>query len=186
MARGQLRLLGAHVVLSTCATRGALDRDKFNEVLGGTLQLVRREYERVRVFSELTDALWREGDRANARLVERYWQPLAGAHSAKLMCGCPIDSLEGKAYDGSLQTLCAAHTQVRPAFDEASFEQAVNGAVEEVLDAQLVRMLLALSSAHRPPVQMPAGQAVLFWLKDHMPRTAERVMSRARARWSEH
>jgi hypothetical protein len=32
---------------------------------------------------------------------------------------------------------------------------------------------------------MPPGQAILFWLKDNMPRTAEKVMSRARARWSE-
>jgi len=186
MARGQLRLLGAHVVLSSCATRGAVDRGKFNELVGGALQLLRREYQSVRIFSELTDALWREGDRANARLIEGFWQPLAGAHSADLMCACSIDSLEGQAYDGgSLQALCAAHTHVRPAFDEAAFEQAVSGAVEEVLDAPLVRMLLALSSAHRPPVQMPPGQAVLFWLKDHMPRTAERVMSRARARWNE-
>ena len=186
MTRGQLRLLGAHVVLTTCATRGVADHAKFNEIVGGAVKLARTRFERVRVFSELTDALWREGDRANARLIERYWQPLSGAHSLKLMCACPIDSLEGQAYDGSLQTLCAAHTQVRPAFDEESFEQAVSGAIEEVLDAQLARMLLALSCAHRPPVQMPSGQAALFWLKDHMPRTAERVMSRARARWSEH
>ena len=33
---------------------------------------------------------------------------------------------------------------------------------------------------------LPPGQAMLFWLKDHMPRTAEKVLSRARARWSEH
>jgi hypothetical protein len=75
---------------------------------------------------------------------------------------------------------------VRPAFDEEAFEQAVSGAVAEVLDTQLARMLQTLSSAHRPAAQMPPGQAILFWLKDHMPRTAERVMSRARARWSEH
>src|SRR5258706_4284977 len=186
MARGQLRLLGAHVVLSTCATRGAVDRGKFNEVVGGALQLLRREYESVRVFSELTDALWREGDRANARLIERFWQPLAGAHSADLMCGCSIDSLEGQAYNsGSLQALCAAHTHVRPAFDEAAFEQAVSGAVAGELDAQLVRMLLALSSAHPPPGQIPSAPAGPFWLKGHMPRTAGPGLSRARARPSE-
>src|SRR5260221_12229923 len=172
MARGQLRLLGAHVVLSTCATRGAVDRGKFNELVGGALQLMRREYESVRIFSELTDALWREGDRANARLIERFWQPLAGAHSADLMCGCSIDSLEGQAYNsGALQAHCAAHTHLRPAFDEAAFGEAVSGAGRQELDAQLARMLLTPSPPHRPPVQMPPGQAGPFWLKDHKSRT---------------
>jgi hypothetical protein len=41
-------------------------------------------------------------------------------------------------------------------------------------------MLQSLSSAQRPAAAMPAGQASLFWLKANMPRTADRVLSRAR------
>jgi hypothetical protein len=181
VVRGQLRLLGTHLLRTSLA-----HRQHFNEVTGSALSLARARYERVRVFSELTDALWREGDRANARVVERYWQPLLNVHDFKLLCACPIDSLEGQAYDGSLQALCAAHSHVHPAFDEAGFEDAVSGAVAEVLDTQQARMLQALAFAHRPSAHMPPGQAILFWLKDHMPRTAEKVLSRARARWSEH
>ena len=118
--------------------------------------------------------------------MERYWQPLLGVHDFRLLCACPIDSLEGRAYDGSLQALVGAHTHVHPAFDEAGFEDAVSGAVAEVLEPSLASMLHALSVAHRPAAHMPPGQAMLFWLKDNMPRTAERVLSRARARWSEH
>jgi hypothetical protein len=179
--RGQLRLLGTHVLRPSIA-----NRQHFNELVGGALSLARARFERVRVFSELTDALWREGDRANARVVERYWKPLLGVHDFNLLCACPIDSLEGRAYDGSLQALCEGHTHVHPAFDEAGFEDAVSGAIAEVLDSQLTRMLQALSNAHRPAAHMPPGQAMLFWLKDNMPRTAEKVLSRARARWSEH
>ena len=186
VVRGQLRLCGAHVVLANCTAKGAPDRAQFYELMSGVLRLARTRYERVRVFSELTDALWREGERANARVIERYWQPLLRAYSLTLLCACPIDSLESQAYDGSLQELCAAHTHVHPAFDEQGFEEAVSGAVAEVLDYQLARMLHTLSLAHRPATQMPPGQAILFWLKDHMPRTAEKVMTRARARWSEH
>src|SRR2546429_629807 len=102
---------------------------------------------------------------------------LLDALGFKLLCACPIDSLEGQAYDGSLQTLCAAHSHVHPAFDEEGFEEAVSGAVAEVLDTQQARMLQALSLAHRPAAQMPPGQALLFWLKANMPRTAEKVRS---------
>ena len=179
--RGQLRLLGAHLLRASLA-----HRQRFNELASSALSLARARFERVRVFSELTDTLWRDGDRVNAHLVERCWRPLLNVHDFKLLCACPIDSLEGQAYDGSLQTLCAAHSHVHPAFDEEGFEAAVSGAVAEVLDSQLARMLHALSLAHRPSAQMPPGQAILFWLKDHMPRTAEKVLRRARARWSEH
>jgi len=178
--RGQLRLFGLHVVLGV-----ASNRQRFNEVMNGILALARARHARVRVFSEMTDALWRSGGRASARRCEHYWQALLGVHEFQLLCACPIDSLEGDTYDGTLQALCAEHTHVRPAFDEAAFEDAVSAAVAEVLDVDQVRMLAALSSAHRLPAQMPPGQAMLFWLKDHMPRTAERVLSRARARWSE-
>jgi hypothetical protein len=58
----------------------------------------------------------------------------------------------------------------------------VSGAIREVLEPQLVGMLHALSAQHRPATQMPVGQAVMFWLRQHMPRTAEKVLARARAR----
>ena len=86
--------------------------------------------------------------------------------------------------DGSLQKLCEEHTHVHSAYDAAGFEEAVSGAVAEVLEPSLASMLHTISLAHRPSAQMRAGQAMLFWLKDNMPRTAEKVMSRARARWS--
>jgi len=185
-ARGQLKLYGTHVLLSNCTSGAGLDRQKLSRLLGSALELVRMRHERVRVFSELTDARWRDGDRASAAVIERVWKPLLGVHDFSLLCACPIDSLEGDTYDGTLQALCNAHTHVSPARDEAGFEDAVSGAVAEVLDSQLVRMLEALSAADRPSVQMPPGQAMLFWLTDHMPRTAEKVMRRARARWNEH
>src|SRR5258706_11921892 len=178
--RGQLRLFGLHVVLGV-----ASNRQRFNEVMNGILALARARHARVRVFSEMTDALWRSGGRASARRCEHYWQALLGVHEFQLLCACPIDSLEGDTYDGTLQALCSSHTHISPTRDEAGFEGAVTGAVAEVLDAQLVRMLEALSAADRPSTHMPPGQAMLFWLTEHMPRTAERVMRRARARWSE-
>lgn len=179
--RGQLRLLGTHLLRLSVA-----NRQHFNELVGSALSLARARFERVRVFSELTDVLWHDGDRANARLVERYWKPLLGVQDFKLLCACRMDSLEGRSYDGSLQVLCDAHTQVYPSFDAAGFEDAVSAAVSEVLDARLASMLHAMSVAHRPATHMPPAQAMLFWLKENMPRTAEKVLSRARARWSEH
>jgi hypothetical protein len=45
-------------------------------------------------------------------------------------------------------------------------------ASRKVLDEPLAGLLLSLAASHR----VPAGQAGLFWLKQNMPRTAEKVL----------
>jgi hypothetical protein len=180
--RGQLRLFGAKVILSSCMNRGVPDRFAFDAAIGGVLGLVRMRYPVVRVFAELTDLLWAEGRRGAAEALERFWNKLAESQSFSLLCACPLDSLDGRAYEGALQSLCALHTHLVPASDCNAFNEAVGGAIREVLEPQLVGMLHSLSAQHRPATQMPIGQAAILWLRQHMPRTAEKVLARARAR----
>ena len=68
--RGQLRLFGVQLVLATCFANGAPVRHKFGQVLGAAFGLARMRYERVRVVSELTDALWRAGQGGGACALE--------------------------------------------------------------------------------------------------------------------
>src|SRR5256885_16823653 len=112
--RGQLRLFGVQLVLATCFANGAPVRHKFGQVLGAAFGLARMRYERVRVVSELTDALWRAGQGGGACALERAWRPVLEVHDVNLFFACAIDSLEGRVYDGTLQALCAAHTHVHP------------------------------------------------------------------------
>jgi hypothetical protein len=181
--RGQLRLFGARVILSSCLGRSVPDRLAFNEAIGGILGLMRMRYPALRVFGELTDTLWAEGRREAAEALERFWNALLEAQPFSLLCACPLDALDGRAYEGgALQRVCALHTHLVPARDCNAFNEAVSSAIREVLEPQLVGMLHSLSAQHRPSTQMPIGQAVMLWLRQHMPRTAEKVLARARAR----
>src|SRR6185295_16384734 len=47
--RGQLRLFGSKVVLSSCMGRGEPERTAFNEALGGIFSLMRMRYPVLRV-----------------------------------------------------------------------------------------------------------------------------------------
>jgi hypothetical protein len=47
-------------------------------------------------------------------------------------------------------------------------------------------MVHALSAAQRPSIHLASGVALLFWLRQHMPRTAEKVLARSRERWPAH
>ncbi len=126
--------------------------------------------------------LWTGGEREAAGAIERFWNTLDDTQPLSLLCACPLDSLDGRAYEGALQTVCNQHTRLLPAGDSQALDEAVSSAIREVLEPQLHGMLHALSTQHRPATQMPQGQAVMFWLRQHMPRTAERVLARVRAR----
>ena len=180
--RGQLRLFGSRVILASCMSHGVPDRLLFNEAIGGILGLMRMRYPTLRVFAELTDLLWAEGRREAAETIERFWNALAEPQGLSLLCACPLDSLDGRAYEGALQRVCALHTHLVPARDCNAYNEAVSAAIREVLEPQLVGMLHSLSSQQRPVTHMPSGQVVMFWLRQHMPRTAEKVLARARAR----
>jgi hypothetical protein len=180
--RGQLRLFGSKIILSACMSHGVPDRLAFNDAIGGMLSPMRSRYPALRVFGGITDDLWAGGRREAASAIEDFWNTAAQSQSFSLLCACPLDSLDGRAYEGALQSVCRLHSHLIPASDCNAFNDAVSGAIREVLEPQLVGMLHALSSQHRPPTQMPAGQAVMFWLRQHMPRTAEKILARARAR----
>jgi MEDS: MEthanogen/methylotroph, DcmR Sensory domain len=182
VVRGQLRLFGAKVILASCMSHGVPDRLAFNEAIGGIFSVMRARYQQLRVIGELTDVLWRERRREAAEAIERFWNELRTEHNFSLLCACPLDSLDGRAYEGELQSVCALHTHLIPARDCDAFNEAVGSAIREVLDPQLVGMLHSLSSQERPGTQMPSGQMLMFWLRRHMPRTAEKVLARARAR----
>lgn len=182
VVRGQLRLFGAKVILASCMSHRVPDRLAFNEAISGIFNVMRARYQHLRVIGELTDLLWREGRREVAEAIERFWNALRAEQRFSLLCACPLDSLDGRAYEGELQSVCALHTHLVPARDCDAFNEAVGSAIREVLDPQLVGMLHSLSSQERPGTHMPSGQMLMFWLRQHMPRTAEKVLARARAR----
>lgn len=182
---GQLRRFSAKAILTSFMGPGPPDRLAFKKAIGGALALASMRFEQLRVFGEMTDILWRGGERESAFELERFWVELMRERPLSLLCACPLDSLSADAYDGALQGQCAVHTHLLPARDNAAFDAAVARAIAEVLEPQLVQMLSSLVAAHRPGTHMPAGQANLFWLAKHMPRTAEKVLSHAQ-RWRTH
>lgn len=55
-------------------------------------------------------------------------------------------------------------------------------AAKAILDQPLAQMLLRVAAKHRPYTEMPLGQAALIWLKQNLPRTADRVLDEVRLR----
>ena len=174
VAEGRLRLFGAHAILAAARP---------DDTLRAILRFSRTRSGGLRVVSELSDLLWRQGRQEAALAVERRWNAFARSEAFSLLCACGVDALEARAYEGALERLGALHTHLVPVEHCEAFDDAVGAAVAEVLEPRLLRMVHALSAAQRPAIHLPSGVALLFWLRQHMPRTAEKVLALSRTRW---
>lgn len=179
--RGQLRLLDCDEMLGKFMRDGMPEWPLFHQSVGSALAGLRLQYPTVRVYGEMVNVLWRAGRQNAALRLEEFWNELGTLQTFSLLCAYHMDNLDARAYGGPLECICNVHTHFIPARDYNRFNHAVSQASKQVLDQPLAQMLLSLSANHRPPTQMPLGQATLFWLKRNMPRTAEKVLAQIRA-----
>ena len=182
LARGQVVLLDAQETLGRFMRDGMPDWRSFHEIVGGAIAALRLEYPAVRAYGEMVDVLWREGRREAAMRLEEQWNELLRLQTFTLLCAYRMDALDSGSYGGPLESICGCHSHLIPARDYARFDEAVAQATRDALDESLAGMLLSLAAASRPGADMPLGQAMLLWLKRHMPLTAEKVLAGVRAR----
>jgi hypothetical protein len=178
---GQLRLLDAEETLAKFMASGMPQWKPFHELIGGLIAELRLQYPTVRAYGEMVDVLWQGGNREAAIRLEEYWNDLARLQTFSLFCAYRMDPLDSQLYGGPLESVCKVHSHLIPARDTPRFDAAVEAASRKVLDEPLAQMLLSLAANHQPLTRMPAGQATLFWLKQNMPRTAEKVLNELRA-----
>lgn len=179
---GQLVLLDAEETLARFMVNGMPAWTSFREVVGGVIAELRLHYPTVRAYGEMVDILWQAGNREAAIRLEEYWNELGKLQTFSLFCAYRLDPLDSGLYGGPLESVCKVHTHLVPSREWRGLEEAVKSASETVLDQPLADVLLALAENHRPGTLMPHAQATLFWLKQNMPRTADKVLSELRAR----
>ena len=179
-ASSQLRLLDAQETLDRFMVNGMPSWTAFRETVGGLIAEVRLEYRTVRGYGEMVDILWQAGNREAAIRLEEYWNELGKLQTFSLFCAYRLDPLDSQLYGGPLESVCKVHTHLVPSREWRGLEQAVQRASQKVLEQPLADVLLSLAENHRPATQMSNGQATLFWLKQNMPRTAEKVLSELR------
>ena len=181
MREGKLNVLDAERTLARFMANGMPQWLPFREAIGGLIAELRLRHPTVRAYGEMVDVLWQRGEREAALRLEQYWNELGQLQTFSLFCTYHMDPLDSAAYGGPLESVCKAHTHFIPSHDPERFDAAVQQVTRKVLDTPLAQILLTLAAKHRPATQMPAGQATLFWLKQNMPRTAEKVLSELRA-----
>ncbi len=176
-----VKFLDAETTLASFMVDGMPEWTAFHAALGGAIAEQRLQYPTVRAYGEMVDILWQRGDKKAAIRLEEFWNEIGRLQTFSLLCAYAMDPLRGDTY-GGLESVCRCHTHLIPARDYARLNDAVYEASKRVLDQPLAQMVLDLAASHRSATEMPLGQAALIWLKQNMPRTADRVLDDVRAR----
>jgi hypothetical protein len=170
-----LRLVDAQETLSRFMANGMPAWTSFHQVVGGVIADLRLQYAAVRAYGEMVDILWQEGNRDAAIRLEEFWNELGKLQTFSLFCAYQLSHLD--AHD----EICRVHTHLVPSREHVGFDEEVKMVSRKILDQPLADVLLSLAENHRPPTQMSSGHATLFWLRQNMPRTAEKILSELRA-----
>jgi len=179
--RGQVASYDADETLAGLMRDGMPGESPFRQLVGNVVSEMRERYPRIRVFGEMVDILWRDNRRDAAVELEKLWSGLNRTAPFARLCGYRVDPMDRAVYGGPFEALCNSHTHLIPARDYRRFDDAVNQASREVLDGSSMRMLQSLARRHKPLADMPTGQTIIHWLSLNMPRTADRILARARA-----
>jgi hypothetical protein len=179
LERGQLVFFDVEKMLSKFMIGGMPDWDCFKRSVGGVLDRMEARYPAVRVHGEMVNVLWQKGRLDAAIALEDHWNELGRSHRFSLFCVYLMDNLEKKTYEGPLQGICRTHSHIIPTRDYPRFEEAVNQAVRQALGPSFPDTLRVLATDST--IQMPDGQAMLLWLRQNIPYTADKVLSCVRS-----
>ena len=114
-----LVLLDAEETLSTFMTDGKPNARKFTDEMCQVIGRVCRGRTNctVRIFGQMVDVLWQQGERDAAIRLEVLWNQLAQTEAFSLFCGYAIGSFYK---DAGLKDICAQHSHIVSADGKAT------------------------------------------------------------------
>lgn len=179
---GQLTLLDADDTLPKFMAGNDPDGRIFKPLAKQTIAKARAggKYPRVRWWGEMVNVLYVEGNRHGSHRLEEFFDEVAHEESIAIFCSFLMDKFDPEIYLEAFGNVCCTHSHVIPAADYAHHRIIVNRAVAEVIGEIKGSLLQSLVSWKGQGAQMPSSQALLLWIRDHLPARFPAVLARAR------
>src|SRR6266704_1374667 len=116
-AAGRLTVLDARATLDAFMVAGMPQWEPFRSLVGGTIDrcLAACERKRVRLYGEMVDVLWRDGNPQAAIRLEELWNDLGRARPFSLLCAYVMGNFFKEAHGEPFARICNAHDHVVPA-----------------------------------------------------------------------
>lgn len=181
----QLILFDADDLLSRFMTDGQPDEAKFQATVGDILEESGGSFRGLRLYGEMVDVLWREGNVTAALRLEHLWHQLLHRQDLPLLCAYRIDILDRTFRESSFQSVLAIHSHLVPVGSGDELELSVNRAMEEVLGREKVETLRPLmAAAHYPRVTLCRAESAVIWVSRALPEYRDEILARARLHYT--
>ena len=112
----QLCMVDAHGLLAAIMEQGMPDVERFNAAFDGILQTVARKASAagVRVYGEMVDLLWKDGNYKAAIRLEEIWNERASSNEFFLLCAYALRGFPAAEDTSAIAEICRQHTRVTP------------------------------------------------------------------------
>jgi hypothetical protein len=111
-AEGKFLSLDAAATMALFMRDGHIDRDGFNEVIGGIVRAAAGSSRRVRAYGEMVALLWEAGDVLGAIELETLWHELGREVSFALFCSYPASAVSHPEHAEAVDQVCHLHSAV--------------------------------------------------------------------------
>jgi hypothetical protein len=175
---GQLAVLDAAQILDECVPGGLPDWAEFRSAIAPVLSRLPQYGRGIRVYSELANTLWEQGNPEAAVRLEEFWNAMAGAYQFALYCGFTMDTQAEQTYAGPLEALGRTHTDILGTPEDERFGEALDRASKEIFGIPLTSM--AGVSTEDGAWRFPTGQRTMLWVKRNLSQSVGQLVERAR------
>jgi MEDS: MEthanogen/methylotroph, DcmR Sensory domain len=178
---GRLVFLDAASTVARFMVEGSPDPELFHSVIGDAVRRVRSRagHTGVRAYGEMVGLLWQMGEYTAAARLEELWNELLKQSDVCLFCAYPIDVFGPEFEAASLDPLLCSHSHLLPI--DGALEHALHRAMDEVLGPRVDALRNLMQTNHRPSWgAVPRAEALVLWIRNNLPGSAEQVLSRAR------
>jgi len=111
---GELQILDARKLLNAFMVGGRPDALLFRSNVGDVIERLcaGRTPCPIRVYGEMVDLLWQDGNEEGAIRLEILWNQLASAYDFALLCGYAVGHFYKETRDPRYDNVCEQHTHV--------------------------------------------------------------------------
>ncbi|MBW3567959.1 MAG: MEDS domain-containing protein [Proteobacteria bacterium] len=180
---GRLSVQTPGEIRDACLRGGVFDTQRFRNLFATLF----RQYDagvRMRLYGELSNSFWHEGDVETAALLEEICHEVRGERRIAVFCGYLFDGLDQDSYRTGIERICRVHSCFPETPEDDRLREAVDAASREVIG---IPLSVALNRTHSDGGnwwdRLPLARRTILWLQAHMPGAMIRVLDLARSNY---
>jgi hypothetical protein len=174
----------ANETLTQFMISGKPDWPRFEKIVKRAMRAVKPapRAEGLRAYGEMVGILWKARQFSAAIRLEQLWNKLLEQSNFSLYCAYAIDVFGTEFGGANLDGILCTHTHLVPAQPDGTLENALNLAMDETLGSSGAQEVRGLMNSKRPAewAVLPAAEAMVLWLRRHLPEKADAIVQRAR------